>query len=237
MQVETVHVLLAEDDTELCSLMADYFAPHGFSLDAVHNGREALRRALQGGFDLLILDVMMPVLDGFEVLRQIRKRSAVPVIMLTARTSQADRVDGLNAGADDYLPKPFAPEELLARIRAVLRRAGKVDAIDDAPLEFGSLKVKPGTREVWLRGEPVTLTSIEFDILECLARSPGRVVSRDSLAAALYQREIGPFERSMDVHISHLRKKLDNEEETLIHTVRGEGYLLALRGKNTAEAR
>jgi two-component system, OmpR family, response regulator CpxR len=232
MQVEMVHVLLAEDDTELCSLMADYFAPHGFSVDAVHNGREALRRALQGGFDLLILDVMMPVLDGFEVLRQIRKRSAVPVIMLTARTSQADRVDGLNAGADDYLPKPFAPEELLARIRAVLRRAGKVDAVDDTPIECGSLRVKPGTREVWLRGEPVTLTSIEFDILECLARSPGRVVSRDSLAAALYQREIGPFERSMDVHISHLRKKLDNDEETLIHTVRGAGYLLALRGKN-----
>jgi two-component system response regulator CpxR len=146
-------------------------------------------------------------------------------------------VDGLNAGADDYLPKPFAPEELLARIRAVLRRAGKTDAIDDAPLECGNLKVKPGTREVWLRGEPVTLTSIEFDILECLARSPGRVVSRDSLAAALYQREISPFERSMDVHISHLRKKLDNDEETLIHTVRGAGYLLAVHGKYSVDTR
>jgi two-component system response regulator CpxR len=212
--------------------MADYFAPHGFALEAAYNGRDALRRALEGGFDLLILDVMMPVLDGFEVLRQIRRRSAVPVIMLTARTSQADRVDGLNSGADDYLPKPFAPEELLARIRAVLRRARKVDAIDDALLECGSLKVKPGTREVWLGGQPVSLTSIEFDILECLARSPGRIVSRDALAAALYQREMGPFERSMDVHISHLRKKLDNGEGALIHTVRGAGYLLALRGRD-----
>jgi two-component system, OmpR family, response regulator CpxR len=232
MQVEMAHVLLAEDDTELCALMGDYFTPHGFTLEAVHNGREALRRALQGGFDLLILDVMMPVLDGFEVLRQVRKRSAVPVIMLTARTSQADRIDGLNAGADDYLPKPFAPEELLARIRAVLRRAGKPDPGADTLIECGVLQVQPATREVWLRGEPVALTSIEFDILECLARSPGRVVSRDALAAALYQREIGPFERSMDVHISHLRKKLDNDEETMIQTVRGSGYLLAPRSGN-----
>jgi two-component system, OmpR family, response regulator CpxR len=231
MQVEMARVLLAEDDTELCSLMSDYFAPHGFIIDAVHNGREALRRALQGGFDLMILDVMMPVLDGFEVLRQIRKRSAVPVILLTARTAQADRVDGLNAGADDYLPKPFAPEELLARIRAVLRRAGKVEAIDDQCLECGGLKVKPSSREVWLGDEPVMLTSIEFDILECLARSMGRVVSRDALAAAVYQREMSPFERSMDVHISHLRKKLDNGEEFLIHTIRSSGYLLALRGR------
>ena len=124
--------------------MVDYFAPYGFALEAVHNGREALRRALEGGFDMVILDVMMPVLDGFEVLRQIRKRSAVPVILLTARTAQADRIDGLNAGADDYLPKPFVPEELLARIRAVLRRAGKMDPINDLLLECGSFKVKPG---------------------------------------------------------------------------------------------
>jgi two-component system, OmpR family, response regulator CpxR len=232
MQVEMAHVLLAEDDTELCALMGDYFTPHGFTLEAVHNGCEALRRALQGGFDLLILDVMMPVLDGFEVLRQIRKRSAVPVIMLTARTSQADRIDGLNAGADDYLPKPFAPEELLARIRAVLRRAGNPAPGADTLIECGVLQVQPATREVWLRGEPVALTSIEFDILECLGRSPGRVVSRDALAAALYQREIGPFERSMDVHISHLRKKLDNDEETMIQTVRGSGYLLTPRSGN-----
>ncbi len=235
MQVETApRVLLAEDDAELCSLMADYFAPHGFEVESVHNGREALRRALQDGFDLIILDVMMPVLDGFEVLRQIRKRSAVPVIMLTARTAQADRVDGLNAGADDYLPKPFAPEELLARIRAVLRRTGKADRTDESPLECGSLKVTPGTREVWLRGEPVVLTSIEFDILECLARAAGRVVSRDAMAAVIYRREMSPFERSVDVHISHLRKKLDNDDEALIHTVRGEGYVLAIRGRTGA---
>jgi two-component system response regulator CpxR len=221
-----ISVLLAEDDTELCSLMRDFFAPHGLRLEAVHNGREAARRALDGEFDLVILDVMMPGIDGFEVLRQIRMRSAIPVIMLTARTSQADRVDGLNGGADDYLPKPFAPDELLARIRAVLRRSGGNKAMSEV-FECGGLKVKPATREVWLSNEPVSLTSIEFDILQCLARSAGKVVSRDALATSLYQREASPFERSLDVHISHLRKKLEDAEEEFIHTDRGSGYLLA----------
>jgi two-component system response regulator CpxR len=220
-------VLLADDDTELCSLMHDYFEPHGFAVDAVHNGRNALGRALAGDYDLFILDVMMPVLDGFEVLRQLRKRSSVPVIMLTARTSPADRVDGLNSGADDYLPKPFDPAELLARIRAVLRRTGGNDAAGDRVIACGSLELRPDVREARLRGETVALTSIEFDILECLASSAGRVVSRDALTAVLYQREANPFERALDVHISHLRKKLDSRGEVVIHTVRGEGYLLA----------
>jgi two-component system response regulator CpxR len=219
-------VLLAEDDTELCTLMRDFFAPHGLRMEAVHNGREAARRALEDDFDLVILDVMMPGIDGFEVLRQIRMRSAIPVIMLTARTSQADRVDGLNSGADDYLPKPFAPDELLARIRAVLRRSGGNKGMSDV-FECGALRVKPATREVWLGNEPVGLTSIEFDILQCLARAAGKVVSRDALTTTLYQREAGPFERSLDVHISHLRKKLEDAEEEFIHTVRGSGYLLA----------
>lgn len=222
-------VLLADDDTELCSLMHDYFASHGFAVETVHNGRNALGRALAGDYDLFILDVTMPVLDGFEVLRQLRKRSAVPVIMLTARTSPADRVDGLNSGADDYLPKPFDPAELLARMRAVLRRTGGSDAADDRGIACGNLELRLDTREVRLRGETVALTSIEFDILECLARSAGRVVSRDALTAVLYQREANPFERALDVHISHLRKKLDKRGEMLIHTVRGEGYLLAVR--------
>lgn len=221
-----ISVLLAEDDTELCSLMRDFFAPHGLRIEAIHNGLEAVRRALEDQFDLVILDVMMPGLDGFEVLRQIRMRSAIPVIMLTARTSQADRVDGLNSGADDYLPKPFAPDELLARIRAVMRRTGGSKTTSEV-FECGGLKVKPATREVWVSNEPVSLTSIEFDILQCLARAAGKVVSRDALAVTLYQREASPFERSLDVHISHLRKKLEYEDEEFIHTIRGSGYLLA----------
>jgi len=149
--------------------------------------------------------------------------------MLTARTSPADRVDGLNSGADDYLPKPFDPAELLARMRAVLRRTGGNEASDDRLIACGSLELWPDTREVRLCGEVVVLTSVEFGILECLARSAGRVVSRDALTAALYQREANPFERALDVHISHLRKKLDQRGDVVIQTVRGEGYLLAVR--------
>ena len=211
--------------------MADFFMPHGFRMKAVHNGRTAVSNALEGKFDLVSLDVMMPELDGFQVLQQIRRHSAIPVIMLTARTSRSDRIEGLNGGADDYLPKPFAPDELLARIRAVLRRAGPRSPADEA-LECGALLLKPATREVFLRNAPIVLTAIEFDILECLARSTGKVVSRDSLSTALYQREASPFERSLDVHISHLRRKLNNDEEPFIHTVRGTGYLLASQRRN-----
>lgn len=229
-------ILLAEDDTELCSMMADFFAHHGFEVAAVHNGRDAIRCAVEGSHDLLILDVMMPVLDGFEALRQIRRRSALPVIMLTARTAPADRIDGLNTGADDYLPKPFAPEELLARVRAVLRRSGRATQSDET-IECGSLRIRPSTREAWVRGEAVTLTSIEFDILDCLAHAAGRVVSRDALAAAIHQREANPFDRSLDVHVSHLRKKLDDDDETFIHTIRGAGYMLASRQRTTENSR
>ena len=229
-------ILLAEDDTELCSMMADFFAHHGFEVEAVHNGRDAIRCAVEGSHDLLILDVMMPVLDGFEALRQIRRRSALPVIMLTARTAPVDRIEGLNTGADDYLPKPFAPEELLARVRAVLRRSGR-SAQADETLECGGLRLRPSTREAWVRGEMVPLTSIEFDILDCLAHAAGRVVSRDALAAAIHQREANPFDRSLDVHVSHLRKKLDDEDETFIHTIRGAGYMLASRNRGPENPR
>jgi len=217
-------ILLIEDDTELCSLMNDYFGQQGFRIEAVHDGRAGLARALDGGFDLIILDVMLPVLDGFEVLRQLRKRSGTPVIMLTARTAQPDRIAGLNAGADDYLPKPFGPEELLARIRAVLRRAGKPDAAPSQELESGGVKLNPLTGEAWYQGEALEVTSIEFDILEILVRAAGRTVSRDELTAALYQRRSTPYERSLDVHISHLRKKLEREDRTMIRTIRGVGY-------------
>jgi two-component system response regulator CpxR len=222
-------ILIVEDDTELCSLMSDFLSPHGFHLEAVHDGRQGLARALEGDFDLVILDVMLPVLDGFELLRIMRKRSAIPVIMLTARTSQDDRITGLNAGADDYLPKPFGPEELLARIRAVLRRVAKAEMAEARTISSGGIELNPRTREVWRQGESVEVTTIEFDILEFLMRSAGRAVSRDELTAILYQRESTPYERSLDVHISHLRKKLEGGDRTMIQTVRGVGYLFASR--------
>ena len=220
-------ILLVDDDQELCSLMADFFSQHGFELEAAHDGRGGLARALEPGFDVIILDVMLPVLDGFEVLAQIRRRSSVPVIMLTARTGQQDRIDGLDAGADDYLPKPFGPEELLARIRAVLRRSGGGIGVRQKIVEAGGLRLNPQTREVWRDDKPIELTSLEFDILDLLARSSGRIVSRDELVAALYQRESTPYERSLDVHVSHLRKKLERGNRPLIRTVRGVGYLFS----------
>ncbi|MDP9169861.1 MAG: response regulator transcription factor [Acidobacteriota bacterium] len=222
-------LLLVDDDRELCALIAEFLAPRGYRTEPAHDGREALAQTAHKAFDLIVLDVMLPVLDGFEVLRQIRKRSAVPVVMLTARTARSDMIDGLNSGADDYLPKPFEPEELLARIRAVLRRAGKSHASDIQQVECGGVRLDSRTREVWLGGMPVAITAIEFDILECLMRSAGRLVSRDALAAVLYQRESTPYERAIDVHISHLRRKLERDGETLIHTMRGSGYFFAAR--------
>lgn len=219
-------ILLVEDDQDLCSLMTDYFKQHGFHVEAAHDGPRGLMCALEESFDLIILDVMMPVLDGFEVLRQLRKRSGTPVIMLTARTARSDRIAGLDTGADDYLPKPFDPEELLARIRAVLRRAGKSGAAPQE-VEAGGVRLNPHTREAWYFGELLEITSLEFDVLELLVRAAGRTVSRDELAAAIYQRRSTPYERSLDVHISHLRKKLENGHRTPIRTIRGIGYQFA----------
>ncbi|HXS94578.1 MAG TPA: response regulator transcription factor [Candidatus Limnocylindrales bacterium] len=218
-------MLLVEDDASLCGLMKEFFTPYGYRVEAVHDGGRGLARALEAEFDLVILDVMLPVINGFEVLRQLRKRSTVPVIMLTARTAQEDRIAGLNAGADDYLPKPFGPDELLARMRAVLRRAPANRTVEHEPVVCGRLRVDLATRTAWDNGEPLALTAVELDILELLMRSAGRVVSRDELAASVFQRELTPFDRALDVHISRLRKKL--EGAATIQTMRGVGYLLA----------
>src|SRR5262249_47000700 len=157
---------LVDDDTELCALMWDFFSQHGFVVEVVHDGRAGLARALEPGFDVIILDVMLPVLDGFGVLSQIRRRSSVPIIMLTARTGLKDRIAGLASGADDYLPKPFGPEELLARIRAVLRRSGSAAGAKPQIVEAGGVRLNTRTREAWRDSQPVNLTAIEFDILD-----------------------------------------------------------------------
>lgn len=224
--VDNRQILLIDDDADLCGLMADVFAASGLAFEFAHDGRRGLALALEERFDLVILDVMIPVLSGFQVLEQLRRRSAVPVIMLTARVEENDRIAGLNAGADDYLPKPFGPQELLARIRAVLRRSGKSSRAVPT-LQIGDLAVNSATRQVLRSGDPIDLTSIEFDILDYLMRSAGRAVSRDELTAVLYQRQSTPYERGLDVHISHLRKKLEVAEKPLIRTIRGIGYQFA----------
>jgi two-component system, OmpR family, response regulator CpxR len=222
--LKTPSILLVEDDAELSTLMEEFFAARHFALSTAPDGEQGLSRALEGSYDLVILDVMLPLMNGFEVLQQIRRRSAVPVIMLTARTEYDDRISGLNLGADDYLNKPFSPDELMARIQAVLRRAGRGSALKPEVFEANGVRLSAGTREVFYDGVPVEVTSIEYDILEVLVRSAGRVVSRDDLARFLYNRQANPLERALDVHVSHLRKKLERGRN-LIRTVRGVGYL------------
>lgn len=222
-------ILLIEDDPDLCGLMKDFFAPYGLRIESAPDGREGLARALNENYELIILDVMLPVIDGFEVLRQVRKSSDVPIIMLTARTGRRDRIAGLDHGADDYLPKPFEPEELLARIRAILRRSSKTGRRAQL-VEVANLKLDPQGRTVWRNGETVPLTSIQFDILEILMRAAGRIVSRDEITTILHQRPSTPYERSLDVHVSHLRKKIAENDGPMIQAVRGKGYLLTKGG-------
>jgi DNA-binding response OmpR family regulator len=225
-------LLLIDDDHDLCTSVSAFLAQHGLRLDVEHDGRRGIARLLDGRYDLALLDVMLPTLDGFEVLRHVRRRSMVPVIVLTARTDQADRVAGLEAGADDYLPKPFAADELLARIRAVLRRVRPERSPANDVLVINGVTLDPGSRDLWLDGARVDLTSTEYDILEHLMRAAGRVVSRDELMLAVCRREASPFDRSLDVHISHLRRKLESQR-ALIRTVRGVGYLFCREANAT----
>jgi two-component system response regulator CpxR len=217
-------LLLVDDDAELCSMMGEFFAQNGLHLECAHNGRDGLDRALNGAYDLMILDVMLPVFDGFTVLQQLRRRKDLPVIMLTARVRSDDRITGLNTGADDYLPKPFDPDELLARIRAVLRRTDTTNWKATEMVTIGEIQINPATREAWSDGAPVELTPLEFDLLEMLMRSAGRVVSREEITTALFEREATPYDRFLDVHVSHLRKKLEGGRK-LIRAVRGVGYV------------
>ena len=228
---ESLSILLIDDDVELGQLMSEYFEQKGMSLEVVNDSRRGLNRGLRDEHDLILLDVMLPGIDGFEVLRQLRRRTRIPIIMLTARTARDDRISGLEAGADDYLPKPFEPDELIARIRAVLRRSGRTrpSGLGSEVLDVNGVRVESGTRRVWVNENPVEVTSIEFDILEFIVRSAGRIVSRDELTSAIYQRPATPFDRSLDVHVSHLRKKL-GVLGGLIRTVRGVGYLFSAEG-------
>ncbi len=221
-----MHILLVDDDAELCSLLGAFLQREGFTVECEHEGNRGLEQALREGNDLVVLDVMLPGIDGFEILRRLRKVSRVPVIMLTARGEDVDRIVGLELGADDYLPKPFNPKELAARMRAVMRRYEPRPADGPGRIEVNGVVLDPGTRQVFSKGQPVDLTTFEFDILEMLLRSAGRVLSRDTLMENFYNRKATPFDRSIDMHISHLRKKLE-DGEALIKTIRGVGYQFA----------
>ena len=217
-----VRILLIDDDVELCALLREFLEREGFGVECEHNGARAVERTLREAPDVVVLDVMLPGLDGFEILRRLRPKSKVPILILTARGEDVDRIIGLELGADDYLPKPFNPRELTARIRAILRRT-EPRAATGGRIEVNGIALDPESREVTAHGRHVEVTTFEFDILEMLMRAAGRVLSRDALMENLYNRKATPFDRSIDMHVSHLRKKLETGP-TLIKTIRGVGY-------------
>jgi len=220
----SAQVLLADDDVELAGMLKEYLEREGFGVSTVHDGEAAARLALSGGYQIVVLDVMMPRVDGIEALRQIRQTSRVPVVMLTARGDDIDRIVGLELGADDYVPKPCTPRELVAGLRAILRRAQP--GANGGPLEIGALKLWPEKRRAQWRGRELALTSIEFNVLEVLMRNAGRVVSKHEISQQALGRPLARFDRSIDVHLSAIRQKL-GEGARMIRTVRGLGYHLA----------
>lgn len=226
-------ILIIDDDEELCELVAEYLKSEGFELEIVHDGQRGIESANQNEYALLVLDVMLPGANGFEVLRQVRAHSRVPVLMLTARGDDVDRIVGLEMGADDYLPKPFNPRELVARIRAILRRAksaaqaASVTATPNARVVVGDVELDKGARVARRAGELIDLTTVEFDLLEALLRTAGRVITREELVIQVLGRQFAPFDRSVDMHVSNLRKKLGHRigEVERIRSVRGVGYI------------
>jgi len=222
-------ILIIDDDEELCELVAEYLTVEGFETKAVHDGAAGLDSALSGDYDMAVLDVMLPKMNGFDVLRSLRSSSRLPVLMLTARGDDMERIVGLEIGADDYLPKPFNPRELVARLRAILRRSETAEASDRASdkVVVEDLELARSARTVRLSGDEIPLTSVEFDLLTELAAEAGRVVRKDDLSERVLERKLSPYDRSLDMHISNLRKKLgprpDGSER--IKTIRSVGYI------------
>lgn len=221
-------VLIIDDDEELCDLVSEYLTVEGFETHAVHDGQSGLDSALGGQFDLAILDVMMPKLNGFEVLRGLREKSELPVLMLTARGDDMERIVGLENGADDYLAKPFNPRELVARLRAILRRTSTdtTSALNER-VSVDDLEMVPTARSVKVDGEDLALTSVEFDLLKVLVQSAGTIVRKEDLSEKVLERSLSPYDRSLDMHISNLRKKLGLRKDgsDRIKTIRSVGYI------------
>lgn len=228
-------ILLVDDDVQLCKLLAERLAVEGFTMEMLHDGSRGLERALSMEYALVVLDLMLPGMGGLDVLRRLRKVSPVPVLILTARGEDADRIRGLEMGADDYVPKPFNPRELIARIRAILRRTARAEPAA-GPVVVGDLRIDPAVREAWLEDAPLHLTSVEFTLLEVFMREPSRILPREQLTEAVLGRKLGPFDRVIDVHVSNLRRKLGGVQDSQrIKAVRGAGYLLVPR-PNTKDA-
>ena len=223
-------VLLIDDDVELCSMLTEYLGKNGFRVRTAHRGDTGLKAALQRPWAMVLLDVMLPGMDGFEVLKRIRAESQVNVLLLTARGEDVDRIVGLEIGADDYLPKPFNPRELLARMRAVLRRNAASPTGQPTVLRVRDLELDPAARKALKTGKKLDLTDVEFGLLEALMQSPGKVVNREELSQSVLGRPFDPFDRSLDMHVSRLRRKLSQvgSAEDEVKTIRGVGYQLVV---------
>jgi two-component system response regulator CpxR len=225
-------ILIIDDDEELCELVLEYLTVEGFQVEAVHDGESGLQKALRDEQDLVILDVMLPKKNGFDILRELRQTSKIPVLMLTARGEDTERIVGLESGADDYLPKPFNPRELAARLRAILRRTEITDEtkqIEDDKIQVDDVEVKISARSATKKGEDLSLTSVEFELLTMLLKNAGTVVKKEDLSERVLERRLSPYDRSLDMHISNLRKKLDaHGEEERIKTIRSAGYIYTL---------
>lgn len=222
-------ILLVDDDLELTTLLREYLSEEGFAVEATDDGRVAIAAATSGTVDIIVLDVMMPRLNGIDVLQRIRRTSSIPILMLTAKGDDTDRIAGLNLGADDYVPKPCSPGELAARLRAILRRITKAgpDAGPDV-LQAGGLVMNPGSRTAEWDGQTLTLTGTEFSLLETLVRNAGQIVSKDELSQQVFGKPLSAFDRRIDVHLSAIRQKLGKRADGLpwIQSVRGQGYQL-----------
>ena len=231
-------LLLIDDDVELCAMLTDYLGRHGFTTKSVHRGDTGLQVAKTGNWAVILLDVMLPGLDGLEVLRELRKHSSANVLLLTARGEDVDRIVGLELGADDYLPKPFNARELVARIRAILRRTLNSTASGAAvSVVVEDLKMDTAARSVCQSGQQIDLTAVEFALLEMLMRSPGKVVTREELAEYALGRAFHPLDRSLDMHVSRLRRKLgeNSKQEDRVKTIRGSGYQLTVGNHTVGE--
>lgn len=218
-------ILIIDDDTELCDMLAEYLRSEDFDVNQANDGQAGVQQAQTNNYDAIILDVMMPKMDGFSVLRELRPTNTTPVIMLTAKGEDIDRIVGLEMGADDYLPKPCNPRELVARIKAVLRRTQSASSHRDE-ITTGTLTIIPKARKAYIADQELSLTSSEYNLLESLARQAGHVVDKETLSEEALGKPLTAYDRSIDMHMSKLRQKLGDDNQQLIQTVRGMGYQL-----------
>ena len=221
------NILLIDDDVELCEMLAEYLESESFSVSMFHDGRSGMNQAKAEKYDAIILDVMMPEMDGFSVLQELRKHITTPVLMLTAKGDDVDRIVGLEMGADDYLPKPCNPRELVARLKAILRRTQSAPAKTTDVIKVNNIEVHPASRKAIYKSELLPLTSSEYNLLEVLAINVGTVVDKETLSEQALGKKLTEYDRSIDMHLSKLRQKLGDDSQELIQTVRGKGYQLS----------